>query len=173
MRWQLSNSCDPQARKLADDHYSRQKPGSMRFAPPGRCFVLLTICQKAYWVTSWPYAEYTKHAWAGAWVCSAFRNIGVSAVLSSELIRQAIACTLWNYKRAPELGMITFVDEGKVRRKRDPGRCFIKAGFKPVGYTQGGLRALQLLPEDMPNSQEPYNKMKALREQIWPLLEVA
>ena len=26
--------------------------------------------------------------------------------------------------------MITFVDADKVRRKRDPGRCYIKAGFR-------------------------------------------
>ena len=46
--------------------------------------------------------------------------------------------------------MITFVDTTKTRKKRDPGRCFLRAGFKACGMTKGGLVALQLLPEDMP-----------------------
>jgi len=56
----------------------------------------------------------------------------------------------------PELGMVTFVDPKKTRHKRDPGRCFIKAGFKRVGMTEGGLIALQLLPADMPEPLEPF-----------------
>ena len=46
--------------------------------------------------------------------------------------------------------MITFVDTKKTRRKRDPGRCYLRAGFRNVGFTKGGLVALQLLPADMP-----------------------
>jgi hypothetical protein len=47
--------------------------------------------------------------------------------------------------------MITFVDAGKVRKKRDPGRCYRKAGFKHVGFTKtNNLWAFQLLPEEMP-----------------------
>lgn len=46
--------------------------------------------------------------------------------------------------------MVTFVDPAKTRRKRDPGRCYRKAGFRHVGCTEGGLVALQLLPADMP-----------------------
>jgi len=66
------------------------------------------------------------------------------------MIRQAVAATLHEYGAAPALGMVTFVDAGKVKRKRDPGRCFLRAGFRPVGETKGGLLAFQLLPEDMP-----------------------
>lgn len=40
---------------------------------------------RAVWITSWPFAE--KHAWPGAWVCSAFRNEGDE--LSSTLITSA------------------------------------------------------------------------------------
>ncbi len=108
----------------------------------------------AYWVTSYPLAEYVRHAWAGAWVCSAFRN-EESGHLSSELIRQAVAATRWNWK-PPELGMITFVDAGKVRHKRDPGRCFIRAGFTRLKErTKGGLIVLQMLPPDMPEAEAP------------------
>jgi len=117
--------------------------------PPGRCLVLLTEDANAFWVTSWPFAEFVRHAWAGAWVCSAFRRED-GAPLASELIRQAVAATRWKYGHAPALGMVTFVDADKTRPKRDPGRCYRRAGFRCVGETKGGLVALQLLPEDMP-----------------------
>ena len=67
MRWALSHRFDARALPLADRHYNRQKVGSPQFVPPGRCLVLLTEDARALWVTSWPFAEFTKHAWAGAW----------------------------------------------------------------------------------------------------------
>lgn len=65
------------------------------------------------------------------------------------LITAAVAATaaVW---RPPSLGIVTFVDPTKVRRKRDPGRCFRRAGFRPVGSTKAGLLALQLLPDAFP-----------------------
>lgn len=145
MLWTKSHRADPDVRPMADRHYNRQNVGSPQFAPPGRCLVLKR--PDAFWITSWPFAEYVKHAWAGAWVCSAFRNEG--DILSSALIRAAVAATraLWE---PPELGMIAFVNAGKVRRKRDPGRCYLRAGFRHVGETKGGLLAFQLLPGEMP-----------------------
>ena len=116
--------------------------------PPGRCVVLLTRDARALWVTSWPYAEYVRHAWPGAWVCSLFRNEGTT--LSSTLIREAVAVTRYAFGEPPALGMVTFVDPTKTRRKRDPGRCYRKAGFREVGLTKGGLVALQILADAMP-----------------------
>lgn len=159
MRWQLSSRFDPLAKQLADRHYNRQKPDSPQFVPPGRCLVLRTPEADALWVTSWPFAEWVKHAWAGAWVNSCFRN--ESEHLSSELIREAVAatCALWE---APSLGLITFVDASKVRHKRDPGRCYVRAGFERVGFTQGGLVALQLLPDAMPDAQPALGTQESL-----------
>lgn len=151
--WVRSHRADPEVVPLADRHYNRQKIGAPQFAPPGRCVVFKTEMLDAFWITSWPFAQYVKHAWAGAWVCSAFRN--ESTLLSSELIWQAVACTRSIYGDAPELGMITFVDTKKTRRKRDPGRCYRKAGFRVVGKTKGGLVTLQLLPQDMPPPASP------------------
>lgn len=162
MNWQLSHRFDPRALPLADRHYNRQKVGSPQFVPPGRCVVLLTENADALWVTSWPFAEFVKHAWAGAWVCSCFRNEG--PILSSELIREAVAVTRYEYGEPPELGMITFVNADKVRRKRDPGRCFVKAGFRRVGKTQGGLVALQMLPDAMPEAARPDSLQNSLFE---------
>jgi hypothetical protein len=74
MHWHLSHRADPVTRAIADRHYNRQKIGTDQFVPPGRCVVLRTDLGDAFWVTSWPFARFTKHDWAGAWVCSAFRN---------------------------------------------------------------------------------------------------
>lgn len=152
--WEKSWRADPAVRPLADRHYNRQKIGATQFAPPGRALVLRR--PDAFWITSWPYARYVKHQWAGAWVCSAFRDESAHPkdVLPSELIRAAIAATRWYYGRPPLLGMITFVDEKKVRRKRDPGRCFIRAGFRRVGRAKDDRDkiAFQIWPWEMPSA---------------------
>lgn len=146
--WTLSNRGDIEALPLADRHYNRQKIGSPQFVPPGRCIVLLTKDRKALWVSSWPFPEYVKHAWAGAWLCSCFRNEGDT--LSSILVTEAVGVTRSIWGKPPELGMVTFIDTGKVRKKRDWGRCYLKAGWRNCGKTKGGLVALQLLPNLMP-----------------------
>ena len=143
--WQQSWRADPRARRLADRHYNRQSPGATQFAPAGSC-VVFRHADDAVWCTSWP--EFAQHAWAGAWVNSLFRN--ESDRLSSAAITEAVSHTLAHYGEPPELGMVTFVDAEKVRPKRDPGYCYLKAGFAHVGFTKGGLLAFQLLPAQMP-----------------------
>lgn len=145
--WQQSWRADPRARAIADRHYNRQSVGAAQFVPPGRCFVL-RHADDALWITSWPFAEYVKHDWAGAWMNSCFRN--ESSRLSSELIREAVAHTRAHWT-TPPLGMVTFVDANKVKHKRDPGRCYLRAGFKRVGTTKAGLLAFQMLPHEMPD----------------------
>lgn len=161
MNWMLSHRADPSALRLADCHYNRQKPGSPQFVPPGRCFVLLTLDYGALWVTSWPYAKYVKHAWAGAWMNSMFRREWGN-VLSSTLIREAVAATKWFYGEPPELGMVTFIDRAKVRGKKDFGYCYRMAGFEECGETKGGLLVLRLSPEDMPKAQVPWERVEHL-----------
>lgn len=190
MRWAESWRADPSARVIADGHYTRQSIGADQFVPPGRC-VVLVIPGDAYWVTSWPFPEYVKHAWPGAWICSAFRQIrkctqcgapgDVCAEhptaatraphLSSELVVEALAGTSW-YWTPPREGMITFVDEGKTKRKRDPGRCFRRAGFHVSGSelccgdkpcrTEGGLLALHISGSGMPAAAQPLGAQSML-----------
>lgn len=169
MYWHLSHRADLPARLIADRHYNRQKIGTPQFVPPGRCLVLINSTQSALWVTSWPFAEYVKHAWAGAWVNSCFRN--ESPTLSSLLIIDAVAATLAHYGAPPAHGFISFIDTRKTKRKRDPGRCYLKAGWTyaghrktrdgcprchsgktpwPCGLTKGGLVAMQCKPENFP-----------------------
>ncbi len=154
MTWLISNRFDREALPLADRHYNRRKVGSPQFVPPGRCIVLKQ--ERALWVTSWPFAQYVRHAWAGAWVNSLFRSEGAGK--ASDLILEAVAITrsIW---QPPELGMITFVDAKHVkptmvRGVPIHGFCYLKAGFKHVGFTKGGLWAWQLLPDDMPEAQQ-------------------
>jgi len=148
MPWVRTSRADARAAALADRHYSRKTVGAAQFVPPGRCLVLLTEAADALWVSSWPYPQYVKHAWAGAWLCSLFRN--ESDYLSSDLIRWAVAATCFLWGPAPEQGIITFVDTTKVRKKRDWGRCYRRAGWQQVGYTRNGLVVLQQRPCEMP-----------------------
>lgn len=168
MRWVRSWRADPRVRAVADRHYNRQKVGAPQFVPPGSCLVLRTPESGAMWVTSWPIAEYVKHRWGGYWVNSAFRNERPDLYRSSELIREAVAATRAWYGGRPVPGMVSFVDPRKVRRKRDPGRCFVRAGFEYDGTTvQDGLLAFVLRPERMPES------CAALDEQVALLGDVA
>jgi hypothetical protein len=172
MEWCLSHRADRRAAALADRHYTRQTVGSAQFVPPGRCLVLLTPDADALWVTSWPDARYVKHAWAGAWMCSLFRNEAPSRYLSSTLIREAVAATRAYFGKPPLLGMVTFVDPSCVRAKRDPGRCYRRAGFRPVGTTKSGLIALQLLPSDMPPQAIASGmSLDAFRNTLCPICE--
>jgi hypothetical protein len=167
MAWEMSHRAASRSRVIADRHYNRQKIGTPQFVPPGRCLVLHaeTATGRALWVTSWPFAEYVKHRWAGAWVCSAFRNEGAGQ--ASSLISQAISATLAYFGEAPALGMVTFINRDCVRPimvRGVPtwGWTWRRIGFRDAGETEGGLLALQLLPEDMPAPQYARNGQPTL-----------
>lgn len=153
MNWQASHRFDRRALPLANRHYNRQKPDSPQFVPPGGCAVLLTATEDALWVTSTPMAEYVRHDWPGAWVNSLFRNEG--PVLSSELIRQATAASRFLLGDPPPEGIVSFIDTTKTRRKRDPGRCYIKAGWHYLGLTKGGLVVVGLPADEFPAAAPP------------------
>lgn len=129
MTWIITNKGDQACRALADRHYSRQKPGTRLFTRPGRNLVLRTEDASAVWVT-----------WSGirddgidAWECTIFRN--ESEHLSSDLIREAVAVTLREWGEPPPDGIITYVDQTKVR-SANPGFCFLRAGWARVGYSK-------------------------------------
>jgi hypothetical protein len=150
MIWYLSNRADPRARDIADRHYNRQKPGAPQFVPPGRCLVLFV--PGAFWITSWPFGQFVKHAWPGAWVCSAFRR-EYGDMIASRMVEDALAATRWRWPEVPNImcscgcwvAMVTFVDGSKVRHKRDLGRCFRRAGFVACDKTtKAGLTVLHI-----------------------------
>ncbi len=151
MPWRLSYRASPLAVAVYDRHYSRRPSsvGAMNVAPPGECLILLTEPGDALWVSS--FQRFPFHRWGGAWLCTVFRN--ESSELSSWLIRRAVAATVAAWGPIPRTGFVTFVDAGKTRRKRDPGRCFVKAGWRRVGETVGGLEVLRLSPSPCPLPQ--------------------
>ena len=156
MIWALSNRADKDVLPLADRHYNRQKPGTPQFVPPGRCLVLKA--PGAVWVTSWPFAQYVKHAWPGAFVNSLFRK--ECAGKASEYIRDACAVTACWWPEIPAQGMVTFIDPLHVIERKVKGRVciaysYFEAGFVHVGYTKAGLWAMQLTPEKFPQPEVP------------------
>ena len=152
-RWERTTRADPIAAKIADRHYNRQKIGARQFVPPGRCIVLRLFNCQALWVTSWPFPEFVRHEWAGAWMNSCFRN--ESILLSSDLIVEAVAITRSYWETPPPEGIVTFVDPSKIKSS-NPGYCYQKAGFTRCGVTKGGLIAFQMLPEKMPSPKPPF-----------------
>jgi hypothetical protein len=154
-RWQRTWRADPRLAALADRHYSRKTVGAAQFAPPGRCLPLITAAGDAGWVTSWPLHAYTMHGLGDAWICTLFRN--ESEHLSSELICEAVAATRAEWGAPPPGGTLTFVDASKIRRKRDPGRCFLRAGFKRLDRLtkDRGLVVLRLAAGAHPEAETP------------------
>ena len=89
-------------------------------------------------------------------MCSAFRNEG--AGVASELISHAIALTRAFYGEPPLQGMVTFIDTKKVhptmtRGVKTWGRTWKLAGFREVGFTEGGLLALGIYGKNMPAAE--------------------
>lgn len=150
MNWTLSHRYDRQVLPLADRHYNRQKPGTPQFSPPGRLIVLRA--DSAVWTTV--AQEYVKHRWVGAWMNSLFRREGGG--LASQLIREACAATRALWGDPPAIGLISFVDASRVRPKRDPGYCYLRAGFEPDGETVGGLLAFRLPGSSFPAPMSPH-----------------
>jgi hypothetical protein len=142
--WWLVDRDDPRALEVVDGtgafvgagpHYSRQTPGAAEFMSSGKTLVLLSECNRAVWGV----IENRDPPGNLHWRCSMFRNLG--AGLSSMLIREATNLTFsfWErrYGRLPGVPLRTEVDPRKTKRKRDPGRCFIRAGWIRVGESRG------------------------------------
>jgi len=155
MTWRMSRRFDQEARKIADRHYSRGKPGTPDFVGNIKPLVLLAPYDgpaKALWVSGWQ--SYVRHRFTDGWFCNLFRNEG--AGLSSDLILTAVAATRALWGQPPRNGFYTFVSREKTRPKKDPGYCFQMAGWDVIGKTKGGLVCLQLTIEDMPEADMPH-----------------
>ena len=137
-RWWRVERDDPRARRVVDaepPHYSRQTPGAAEFMSSGRTLVLLTDDERAVWGA----IENLDPAGGLHWRVSLFRNLGSG--LSSGLVREATCRTFafWerHYGARPPVPLRTEVNPARVRRKRDPGRCFLRAGWLRVGMSRG------------------------------------
>lgn len=141
--WHAVKRTDARARALADGHYSRQTPGAKEFMGNGRTLVMLTDDGLAVWGVIENLSPGRRRD--RRWRVAIFRNSG--PVLSSDLIREGTERTriYWErrYGGRPAVPLQTEVDPKKTRRKRDPGRCFRRAGWRVVGETEKGLIVLE------------------------------
>lgn len=120
---------------LADRHYSRQKPGTNQFMPPGKTMILRS--SEGDVVFGWLWQTKRDDGQLG-YNCSIFRN--ESQRRSSDIILEAEKRIVAEW--GPNRGF-TYVDPARTRRKRDPGRCFIRAGWHRVKITASGLYLLE------------------------------
>lgn len=140
--WLAVKRTDERAFELYSRHYSFEKNAPYRKADStnvtgsGETMVLLSQCGRALFV--WLRNVVRRLDGQEGVNCAVFRNEG--AGLSSELIREADDLA---WQRWPGLRHFTYVDATRVRRKRDPGRCFIKAGWQPCGYSANGKLLLE------------------------------
>ena len=133
------------ARDLFRRHYSCKKEGpavgaDLLMLGPGDKMVLLTGDARA--VFAWRREQHRRDGQRGV-ECTIFRNEG--AGLSSRLIK---AAQLEADRRWPGERHFTHVDPEAVRGTC-PGYCFIRAGWRPCGWTKiNRQRILESLPEE-------------------------
>lgn len=146
--WWVTKDGDLDCHDLYVRHYSAlryldgRRERDKRFCGPGEKLVLRTEDGSAMFV--WRrfidacIDERTGQRQAGI-NCAVFRN--ESRFLASDLIRQAdaIADATWSDRRH-----YTYVNSEKVA-SRNPGYCYIAAGWKRCGRTKGGLLVLERL----------------------------
>ena len=125
--WQKVGKFDPRSAAIADEHYSRRTPGSPQFMPPGQTVILWRPKAIFGWWRPHPDSGIQAMNGLDGWTCTIFRNEG--AGLSSLLIveaEQALVAT--GHGCGPD-GLLSYVWVKKVRAKRDPGRCYRRAGW--------------------------------------------
>lgn len=122
------------ARALFRRHYSykpyRDGRDPALFVGPGEKMVLLTADARALFV--WRKFRSADGAGQEGVNCAIFRN--ESGERASDLIRAAMA-EAW--KRWPGERLFTYVNPRKIKSSRQPGRCFIKAGWTYVTDSNG------------------------------------
>lgn len=133
---------------LADGHYSRRKPGSPQFMPPGQTIVLLSSDLLAVWGWWRPHPDSGLTAMNGfdGWTCSIFRNTG--SIKSSSLVLEAEAAIgLLGFGCGPS-GMLTYVWCSKVQ-SANPGYCYQVGGWRKMGWSADHKKRLLWKPFDL------------------------
>jgi len=137
MYWIIGQDGEPELRALYERHYScyHYKDGRKpkKFVGPGEHIVLTLPNRSALFV----WRKFIDASGQKGINCAVFRN--ESGILSSDLIREAdaIADFCWPGERH-----YTYVRAEAVK-SRNPGWCFICAGWKRCGRTKTGLVILE------------------------------
>lgn len=140
VHWWLTKDGDDVCRELFDRHYSRHRYADGRtpklFVGPGEKVVLRTWCGLAMWV----WRKFIDDSGQRGVCCAVFRN--ETCIRSSQLVREAcaIADVLWPRERR-----YTHVNPHAVK-SRNPGYCFLVAGWRRCGVTKKGLLVLEQEP---------------------------
>ena len=135
--WIVGQDAEPELRAMYERHYSCYKYADGRrpkkFVGPGEHIVLTTPKRNALFV----WRMFIDKSGQKGVNCAVFRN--ESPVLSSDLIREAdaIADFCWPGQRH-----YTYVRASAVA-SRNPGYCFLCAGWNRCGFTKGGLLILE------------------------------
>lgn len=143
--WKEVRDGDPLALEMFKRHYSFYRYSDNRrddlnnkarwlFVGPGQKMVLVSSDALFVW------RKFKDDSGQQGVNCAVFRN--ESDRIASELILEAEKCarTRW-----PNDRLYTYVNPKRIQRTRQPGRCFIKAGWKKCGTTKGGLVILEKL----------------------------
>ena len=149
MLWLPAKDGDPRAFAIMRRHYTyheyadgrRAAGGNYRnkrmFVGPGQKMVLMTAACDALFV----WRKFIDNSGQAGVNCAVFRN--ESPLLSSMLILAAeeLAWARWSGER-----LYTYVDANSVQ-SRNPGYCYLMAGWRKCGYTQARhLLILEKLP---------------------------
>jgi len=138
--WIPVRDANDTARSIFDNHYSRRRyldgRADLRFCGPGEKMVLVTPDALALFV----WRKFFSMDHQEGINCAIFRNEGAAGGRSSDLIRAAMDLA---WERWPGQRLYTYVDPRKVIHKRDPGRCFLRAGWRHYGWAKHGQRILE------------------------------
>lgn len=128
--WVEVRDGDASCRSLFDRHYSRRHYKDGRkpkcFVGPGEKMVLITPCARAMFI----WRKFISRDGQQGINCAVFRNEG--AGLSSRLISAAMDLA---WARWPGQRLYTYVNPRRVR-SRNPGYCFLMAGWNRCGVTR-------------------------------------
>lgn len=143
--WIISQDGESELYELYRRHYSsrgNKNPKIKKFIGPGEHISLTLPKRDALFV----WRNFIDDGGQEGINCAVFRN--ESKILSSDLIREAdaIADFAWPGQRH-----YTYVWAEAVT-SRNPGWCFICAGWKRCGYTKAGLHILERIT--LPGSQK-------------------
>lgn len=145
LTWERVTKWDRRAVELADGHYSRRKPGSPQFMPPGQTVVLLSLDADAVfgWWRPHPASGLAAYNGLDGWTCTIFRNTGPRR--SSELIVAAEQMLRDMQVTCGPDGLLTYVWDKRVR-STNPGYCFKRAGWTRAGRSADGRKTLLRKP---------------------------
>jgi hypothetical protein len=132
---------NPSGMSIFMRHYTaRENRKVFQFIGPGEKAAFITPDAKALFV----WRKFISDAGETGVNCAVFRNEGTELARSSELIKRANALA---WERWPGERLYTYVDPIKVRHKRDPGRCFLRAGYRKLDRTtKSGKLIFEIFP---------------------------